>query len=83
MLDAFDEEFRGRIIKAADQNTRRNDERSGYLHWSRVALFAVLWLTALAGIPFVADQVRYSDARNRTAIEAASNYTTPAVPGKL
>ena len=47
------------IIDAADRNTRNNDQRSRYLFWSRLALFAVLALTAIMGIPYVVDQVRY------------------------
>ena len=30
-----------------------------YLFWSRLALFAVLVLTTMMGIPYVVDQVRY------------------------
>ena len=54
---------RMRIIEAADRNTLSNDERSSLLYWARVWLFAVLTLTALDGIPYIADQVRYSNAR--------------------
>lgn len=47
-----------RIIAAADANTENNDRRSSLLHRSRIALFVILVLTALAALPFVADQVR-------------------------
>ena len=57
--DSFQHELEARIIDAADQNTQRNDLRSHYLFWSRLALFAVLVLTAMMGIPYVVDQVRY------------------------
>lgn len=57
--ETFDEHFRRRLIDAADRNTENNDYRSGQLHWARIALFAVLALTALMGIPYVVDQVRY------------------------
>ena len=59
ILEAFDTEFVTRIIQAADRNTENNERRSKILHWARVALFWVLGLTALAGIPYVADQVRW------------------------
>lgn len=55
----FDRELRRRVIQAADRNTQNNDERSGLLYRARVALFAVLALTAAAGVPYVVDQVRY------------------------
>ena len=57
--DSFQHELEARIIDAADRNTRSNDQRSRYLFWSRLALFAVLVLTAMMGIPYVVDQVRY------------------------
>ena len=57
--DSFQQELEVRIIAAADRNTRSNDQRSRYLFWSRLALFAVLVLTAMMGIPYVVDQVRY------------------------
>jgi hypothetical protein len=58
--DYLEHEFRKRIIEAADQNTDRNDARSGWLHRSRLLLITVLWLTAVAGIPYGADQVRFA-----------------------
>jgi len=57
--DSFQHELEARIIAAADRNTQRNDLRSHYLYLSRIALFAVLVLTAMMGIPYVVDQVRY------------------------
>ena len=55
--------LRMRIIEAADRNTANNDDRSSILYWARVWLFAVLTLTAFTGIPYVVDQVRYSNAK--------------------
>ena len=57
--DSFQQELEASIIGAADRNTRSNDQRSRYLFWSRLALFAVLVSTAMMGIPYVVDQVRY------------------------
>jgi hypothetical protein len=56
---AYEDELDKHIIKAADENTRNNDGRSAWLHQSRRWLFAVFCFTALAGIPYVADQVRF------------------------
>jgi len=53
------EHLRDRIIDAADRNTDNNDARSEMLYWGRIALFAVLFFTAFAGVPYVFDQVRY------------------------
>ncbi len=58
----FDSWLRKRIINAADANTKSNDQRSKWLHQSRTWLFAVFCSTALAGIPYVADQVRFKMA---------------------
>ena len=59
MMADFETELRRRVIDAADRNTRNNDERSRLLYWARIELFALLALTAAAGIPYVVDQVRY------------------------
>jgi hypothetical protein len=66
--------FEERIIHAADANTASNDRRSSLLHRSRIALFSVLVLTALAGLPFVADQVR------KQMPQEAPRPTAPARP---
>jgi hypothetical protein len=57
--DFFEHELEKHIIDAADRNTRNNDYRSDQLHLARIALFAVLVLTALLVVPYVVDQVRY------------------------
>ena len=57
--DLFQHELEERIIDAADRNTRNNDQRSRYLFSARIAIFAVLAMTAIMGIPYVVDQVRY------------------------
>jgi hypothetical protein len=54
----FTETLEKRIIAAADANTENNDRRSSILYRSRIFLFVILVLTALAAVPFVADQVR-------------------------
>ena len=59
VLDEFEKQMRGRIIDAADQNTQTNDTRSGLLNRARLALYAVLLFTAIAGVPYVVDQVRF------------------------
>jgi hypothetical protein len=53
------EQLTAALINAADRNTETNDERSGLLHRARLALFAVLLLTVVAGFPYVVDQVRF------------------------
>ena len=58
--DLFQHALEMRISEAADQNTKNNDLRSDrYLYWARVAIFGALGLTALTGISYVVDQVRY------------------------
>jgi hypothetical protein len=47
------------MIDAADSNTQTNDQRSGLLNRARVALYVVLLLTAIAGVPYVVDQVTF------------------------
>lgn len=58
VLEVFEKQMRQRMIEAADRNTQTNDERAGLLHWARLALYGVLLLTAIAGVPYVIDQVR-------------------------
>jgi hypothetical protein len=55
--ETFEDDLRRRIIEAADANTQTNEKRTEILRVARLWLFAVLWLTAFAGIPYVADQV--------------------------
>ena len=58
--DLFQHALEMRISEAADQNTKNNDRRSDrYLYWARVAIFGALGLTAITGISYVLDQVRY------------------------
>ena len=54
----FASELRRRIIKSADGNAKNNERRTAFLDRANVALLAVLILTAVAGIPYVADQAR-------------------------
>ena len=54
----FDRELERRIIAAADANTKSNDRRSGWMHWSRVLLLVVLVFTYLAGLIYIVDQAR-------------------------
>ena len=58
VLEAFENQMRKRMIDAADRNTQTNDERSGLLYRARLALYGVLVLTAICGIPYVVDQVK-------------------------
>jgi hypothetical protein len=86
VLEEFEKQMRGRIINAADRNTETNDERSGFLHRARIALFAVLLLATVAGLPYVIDQVRFYMTRptqpTPAPAPAASNQTPqlPTVP---
>lgn len=59
VLEAFENQMRQRMIAAADRNTQTSDARSGLLHRARLALYAALVLTAVGGIPYVIDQVRF------------------------
>lgn len=54
----FEDHLKERMIDASDRNTESNDLRAKHLYWARVTLFVVLVLTALAGFPYVIDQVR-------------------------
>ena len=65
------EYLRGRIIEAADRNTENNDKRSIDLSRARASLFAVLFFTAAAGIPYVIDQVRNTNAEGQESSSPA------------
>ena len=87
VLGEFEKQMRGRIIHAADRNTETNDERSGLLHRARLALFAVLLLATVAGLPYVIDQVRFYMTRPtqtppapQPAPAASQTPTLPTVP---
>ncbi|MBM2813032.1 MAG: hypothetical protein HW416_3791 [Chloroflexi bacterium] len=81
----FDSWLRKRIINAADANTRSNDQRAKWLHQSRSWLFAVFCFTAVAGIPYAADQVRFrmatqTDQTPKPAPAAQAQLRPPAPP---
>ena len=58
--DLFQDELEIKIIEAADKNTKNNNMRSNrYLYRARVAIFVVLISTAITGVLYVVDQVRY------------------------
>ena len=83
VLEEFEKQMRGRIINAADRNTETNDERSGLLHRARTALFAVLLLATVAGLPYVIDQVRFYVTRPTQTTPApapAASSQTPQLP---
>ncbi len=52
----FENNFRYRIIQAADQNTASNNIRQGCLHKGIVCLFALLIGTAVSSLPYAIDQ---------------------------
>jgi hypothetical protein len=78
VIEAFNDNLRRRMIDAADRNTTANDARSGMLHWGRVWLFAVLCLAAIAGIMYVADQMRSFNARSERSqtVGKAAGFST-------
>lgn len=55
--ELFEEQFRYRIIEAADRNALSNDKRTGYLERARFWLIAVIVFSIAAGIVYVADAV--------------------------
>jgi hypothetical protein len=59
VMEEFEKDFQRRIIEAADSNTESNDRRSKFLHLARVSLFSLVGFTAVAGFPYVIDQVRF------------------------
>jgi hypothetical protein len=58
VAEEFNDEFQRRIIAAADANTLSNDERSKWMHWSRIMLFVIVGFAYIAGVSYGADQVR-------------------------
>lgn len=84
VLEDFEKDFERRIIDAADRNTKSNDHRSKFLHWGRLSLFVLLGLTAIAGIPYVIDQVRFvmptQQAPKPTPPQPASVPPKPTFP---
>ena len=81
VLAEFEKQMRERIISAADRNTQTNDERSGLLHRARLALFAVLLLSTVAGLPYIVDQVRFFMTRpTQTTSPPAPASQTPQLP---
>ena len=57
--DFFNHDLRAAIIESADRNTENNDERSRLLFLARTWLFALLGFTTVAGIAYIANQVRF------------------------
>lgn len=89
IIGEFERRFRRRIIDAADRNTENNDRRSSSLFWARVWLFVLLALVALAGIPYIADQVRFHAQTRSTSATAGTgcalaehDAATPRVPAE-
>ena len=83
VLHEFEKQMRGRIINAADRNTETNDERSAFLYRARLALFAVLLLSTVAGLTYVIDQVRVYMPRPTETTPApapAASSQTPQLP---
>lgn len=74
--DDYERELRRRIIAAADTNTLANDWRSRWLHWSRITLFVTVVFAYIAGIFYMADQVRFA-MPTQEAPKPASQATTP------
>ena len=79
VIDDFEDELTRRIIDAADRNTRSNDRRSKFLHWSRVSLFAVLISVACSGVLYVFDQKRFV-MPTQQAPHTAAPRPTPQPP---
>lgn len=84
VMEEFENDFRRRIIEAADSNTESNDRRSKFLHWARISLFYLLGFTAVSGFPFVIDQVRFvmptQQAPKPTQAQPASAPQKPSFP---
>lgn len=81
--DDFETWLRKRIIDAADRNTKSNDQRSKWMHQSRVWLFALFCFAAVASIPYVADQVRFRMATKTDQAPKAVSSPAPATPSSV
>lgn len=79
--ETFSDHLRERIIVAADKNTLSNDERSKFLHWSRAALFWLLCFGTVAGIAYIADQVRFSMAKPQGSTQGSTTTQTRTQSG--
>lgn len=55
--DFFLHDLRGRVIEAADRNTRNNDERSSLLYQARIHLFGLLAAISVAGLIYTLNQI--------------------------
>ena len=84
VLEDFENEFRRRIIAAADTNTVSNERRSKFLHWARIAWLCVLAFTFLCGVAVVVDQARFvmptEQAPRPTQVQPASAPQKPSFP---
>lgn len=81
----FAEHFHGRIIDAADANTRTNDQRSASLYIVRVSVMWAFIFAAIAGIPYALDQVRaqYVEQLNKAAGAAQTGSPATATPRRV
>jgi hypothetical protein len=55
--DFFLHDLRGRVIEAADRNTRNNDARSTLLYQARICLFLLLAAISVAGLIYTVNQI--------------------------
>ncbi|MDP3719019.1 MAG: hypothetical protein Q8T13_14750 [Acidobacteriota bacterium] len=84
----FATRLRTGMIDAADANTQKNDERSGWLHKARQSLIRAFVATALAAIPYALDQVRAQHVEQLNKAAGAAQTARPAsaaprrVPGQ-
>ena len=53
----FEDNFRWRIIEAADRNTASNNAKQSCLHTGIVWLFVMLAATTVLAVPYAVDQV--------------------------
>lgn len=82
LQEDFENEFRRRIIAAADANTLSNDRRSKWMHWSRIMLFVVVAFAYLAGIIYVGDQLRFGMPTQQAPKPTSAGAPQASVPEK-